>query len=96
MAANHPIIDIQNLIDELKECVRPVDTEHPEELTALWNRLEDLLLMLASSDKAEGKIEVSERAYSTVVRKSANYDKIESIVNKQKGKTDVDTDKEAG
>jgi len=45
---DHPIARAQDLIDRLKNLTRPIGEAEPKDLNALWNELEDLLIMLAS------------------------------------------------
>jgi hypothetical protein len=44
---DHPIARAQDLIDRLKNLTRPIGEAESKDLNALWNELEDLLIMLA-------------------------------------------------
>jgi hypothetical protein len=46
---DHPVARAQDLIDRLKNLTRPIGEAESKDLNALWNELEDLLIMLATS-----------------------------------------------
>ena len=46
---DHPVARAQDLIDRLKHLTKPIGEAEPKDINALWNELEDLFVMIASS-----------------------------------------------
>jgi hypothetical protein len=84
---DHPIARAQDLIDRLKNLTRPIGEAEHKDLNALWNELEDLLIMLATS---KIPIDGSSKADTlrTIIAAIDEYRKTE--------KRDADSDKEPG
>ena len=84
---DHPIARAQDLIDRLKNLTRPIGEAEPKNLNALWNELEDLLIMLASSKK----FPLDQRKADTLATVIAAIDDY-----RETEKRDADSDKEPG
>jgi len=84
---DHPVARAQDLIDRLQNLTRPIGEAEHKDLNALWNELEDLLVMLATS-----KIPIDGSAKAdtlrTIIAAIDEYRKTE--------KRDADSDKEPG
>ena len=85
---DHPIARAQDLIDRLKNLTRPIGEAEPKNLNALWNELEDLLIMLASP--AQYPVDGPSKA-DTLRRIIAAIDDY-----RETEKRDADSDKEPG
>ncbi len=84
---DHPVARAQDLIDRLKHLTRPIGEAEAKDLNQLWNELEDLLVMIATT-----KISVDAQAKSdTLHRIIAAIDDY-----RETEKRDADSDKEPG
>lgn len=84
---DHPVAKIQDLIDRLKTLTTPIDNAETKNLKAVWNELEDLLIMVATS-----KISIDAESQSDTLRK------IIAAIDEYKDteKTDADSNEEPG
>jgi hypothetical protein len=84
---DHPVARAQDLIDRLQNLTRPIGEAEHKDLNALWNELEDLLVMLATSKPS---IDGSAKADTlrTIIAAIDEYQETE--------KRDADSDKEPG
>jgi len=84
---DHPVARAQDLIDRLKNLTRPIGEAEAKDLNALWNELEDLLIMLATF-KIPIDAQVKADTLRTIIAAIDEYRKTE--------KRDADSDKEPG
>jgi len=85
---DHPIARAQDLIDRLKNMTRPIGEAEAKDLNALWNELEDLLVMLASPVKYSIDERHKEATLRRIIAAIDDYRETE--------KRDADSDKEPG
>jgi len=87
MNHTHPVARAQDLIDRLKHLTKPIDEAETKDLNALWNELEDLLIMLASSKK----FPLDQQKADTLATVIAAIDDL-----RKTEKRDADSDQEPG
>jgi len=87
MNHTHPVARAQDLIDRLKNLTKPIGEAEHKDLNALWNELEDLLIMLASSKK----FPLDQRKADTLATVIAAIDDL-----RKTEKRDADSDQEPG
>jgi len=87
MNHTHPVARAQDLIDRLKHLTRPIGEAETKDLPAVWNELEDLLIMLASSKK----FPLDQRKAATLATVIAAIDDL-----RKTEKRDADSDQEPG
>ncbi len=85
---DHPIARITDLIDRLKNLTKPIGEAEHKDLNALWNELEDLLVMLASPVKYPCDEQHKADTLRRIIAAIDDYRETE--------KRDADSDKEPG
>ena len=90
----HPVATIQDLIDQLKLMTRARDEVDDHGLPYIWNQLEDMLVMLATSRPAG----ITQEELDLIKQKSELWDQMQSLLatTVTSEKTDADTEPEAG
>lgn len=89
-ASSHPVARIQDLIDQLKSGTRARTDHNDDDLLAIWNQLEDLLVMLVTP---RTKLYTS-KELEELKTKADLWDRVVSLICQEK--VDVDTIKETG
>jgi hypothetical protein len=87
MNHTHPVARAQDLIDRLKHLTKPIGEAENKDLPAVWNELEDLLVMLASSKK----FPLDKKKADTLATVIAAIDDL-----RKTEKRDADSDQEPG